>query len=136
MLAVLSRHVDATTMYPQCYGQLLLRLTRSLGPHVQVQAVLTVRSLIAITPLRSIEARIVYGLVAWMAKLVTYLNAVPRLYRLWLAPTQFTDRCCGIGNAFKDIHIRALCPHTLNLTALNGQHGTQRFFITASAAHQ
>jgi hypothetical protein len=123
-------------MYPQCYGQFLLCLTRSLGPHVQVQAVLTVGSLIAITPLRGIEAWIVYGLVARMAKLVTHFDAVPRLYRLWFTPTQVTDRCCGIGNAFKDIHVGALCPHTLNLTALYGQYGTQCIFITARASHQ
>ena len=123
-------------MNPQGNGQFLVNLTRSLGPHVQVEAVLTIGSLVAIAPLGGIEAGIMDGLIAGMTELVAQAHTFPCHHRLGFLPAQIANRRSGIGNTTIDIHARILCLDTLNLTTLNGQHGVGLFlFLRGGTRH-
>ena len=125
----------ASTMNPQSYGQFLINLSRSLCIDIQIQAVLTIGSLITIAPLSGIATRVMNRLVTRMAKLITESHAIPSHYRLRFFPTQITNRRCSIRNTFVNIHIRILAFNTLDLTTFNTQHRTCSLFIRG-AAHQ
>ena len=126
----------AAAMNPQRHGQFLISLGRCLRPNIEIEAVLAIGSLIAITPFRGIETRIVDWLIAWMTELITQTHGVPCLYWLRLLPAQVTNRRCCVGYSPKHIHTRILSADTLYLTALNGQHRTLRILLLSSTAHQ
>ena len=111
-------------MNPQSHRQFLVRLTSCLRVDIQIETVLAVGSLVAITPLRCITARIVNSLIAGMAELGTILHAVPSLNGLRLLPAQVANRRCGIGDAFVSKHTWALGFDAYNLATLNGKNRT------------
>ena len=48
---------------PESHGKLLVDLSGSFGPHIQIETVLAVGSLVAIAPFGSIASGIVHGLI-------------------------------------------------------------------------
>ena len=95
-------------MNPKSYRQFLLDLTGCLRPYIQIEAVLTVRCFIAITPFRGVVTRIVDGLITGMTEFIANSDAVPRFHWLWLFPAQVADRGSGIGDTAIDIHASIL----------------------------
>ena len=126
----------AATVNPQSHRQFLVRLTSCLRVDIQIETVLAVGSLVAITPLRCIAARIVNSLIAGMAEFRTILHTVPSLHGLRLLPAQVADGRCGIGDAFVSKHTWALGFNAYNLTTLNGEYRTLGTLLILRAAHQ
>jgi hypothetical protein len=126
-------------MNPESHGQLATCLTGSLGPDVQIKAILTIGGLIAIALFGSVEARIVNGLIAGMSEPITLAHAFPFHYGLWLTPTQIANRCRCIGYALvskNDLLRRVfyINTDTLNLSALDRQYRAFVFFLTVTTA--
>jgi hypothetical protein len=129
-------------MNPQSYRQLLVSLTSGLGKDVQIETVLAIGSLVSVAPLRSIEARIVDGLIAWMTEFVAETDTLPRLDWLWFFPAQIANRCCCIGNATVFIIRRGStvtlwsdAGNTGNLTSLDSKDRTLATLFTGRATH-
>ena len=109
------------TMDPEGHGELLVGLAGGLGPDVQVEAVLAVGSLVAITPLGEVTTGILDGLIARMTEFVAEFHSLPGNDRLGLLPTVLTDRRSGIGNAPVHEHTGNLRGNTFHLTSLDGE---------------
>ena len=110
----------AATMNPQGHRQLLADLAGSLGPYVQIEAVLAEGSLFAIAPLGIVAASILDGLIAGTSEGVADFHAFPGHDGLRFLPTVFTDGRCCVGDAAIDKHIRMVVGQdALNLTTFD-----------------
>ena len=111
---------ESAAMDPQCHGELLVHLAWSLRPNVQIQTVLTIRSLLAIAPLSVIATGILNGLIAGMTESVADLHTFPGHDGLWFLPTVLLDGRCSIGNAAINKHVGMIIgQYTLHLTAFD-----------------
>ena len=111
----------AATVDPEGHGELLAGLAGSLGPDVQIEAVLAVRGFVAIAPLGGVTAGIVDGLIARMTELVADLHTLPGHDRLRLLPAEIADRRRCIRDSAINNDARDIRRHTLHLSAFDGQ---------------
>ena len=124
-------------MDPQCNRQLGLRIARSLGPYVKVEAVFTLWSLVAVAPFGSITARIVNRLIAWVTELVGNLHALPSHNWLRLFPAEIANRRCSVWNAAIDVHVLMIVgKDALYLTTLDGQNRILWFWLLCSTCNE
>ena len=110
----------AATMNPQGDRQLLVNLTRSLGPYVQIQTILTESGLLAVAPLGVVATSVLDGLETRTSEGVADFHALPGHDGLRLSPTVLANGRRSIGDATIDKHVWMIVgQHTLNLTTLD-----------------
>ena len=114
---------EAAAEDPHAHRQLLVRLAGRLGPYVQIQAVLAVRGLGAVSPLGGVAAGVVRGLERRMAEGVARADAFPRHDRLRLLPAELAEWRGGVRNAAVDGDAGKVGRDALDLAALDGEDG-------------
>jgi hypothetical protein len=76
------------------------------------------------------------GLIAGMSELVALTHALPGYDGLGLLPAEIANRSGSVRDATIDIDTRFFSLYTLNLSALDAQHGTSLLLLLSRATHE
>ena len=109
---------------PHGHRQFLVHLPGRLGPDIQIEAILAVRSLVTVAPLGGVAAGIMGGLESRMAEFVADAHPFPGHDGLRGTPAVLPDGRCGIRDAAENGDARQLGRDTLDKTSLDGEDGT------------
>jgi hypothetical protein len=118
-------------MDPEGDRELGIRFAGSGSPDIQVEAVLAVGLLGAVTPLSGVAAGIVDGLEAGVTEDVADLHALPGGDRLGLFPTEVADRGCCIRDSAIDGDTFLGSGDTLDLATFDGEDRAAALFRCA-----